>query len=275
MKTFWSTIQGSKSLPASVFMFFISIYLYFPGLMSVDSVTQLEQAYAHQYLDWHPPIMSVLWALLNHIYFGPAPFLILHNLVFWGALGLFAEIIFETRTKASCFIIGIGLFPTVITQTGIIWKDVGFSFSLFFIAVALFAIQERRTILARRKLLVALIPFLFYATAVRANSIPAIPLVLFWALSIYWPDWTFLKRAFLSVATTFLFVIAVLIFNRAVTSGESAHLEQQIKAYDLVGITMKTGQILVPEYVKQKQLVGHNEDQESVPIPNILRNLLP
>jgi hypothetical protein len=59
----------------------VSIYA-FPGFMAWDSVEQLAQARAGQLTDWHPPLMSAIWGVLDRIVPGAAAMFVLQNSLF-------------------------------------------------------------------------------------------------------------------------------------------------------------------------------------------------
>src|SRR5436190_2041437 len=54
----------------------------FPGFMSTDSIDQLTQARTGVYTDWHPPLMALVWKLLDGIVSGPVLMLVLQTGLF-------------------------------------------------------------------------------------------------------------------------------------------------------------------------------------------------
>ena len=60
-----------------------TLYVFYPGYMSNDSVDQLTQGRENLYNAWHPPIMSWVWGRLDQVIPGPLGMLIFHNLLFW------------------------------------------------------------------------------------------------------------------------------------------------------------------------------------------------
>src|SRR5216684_4025026 len=77
------------SLLAAALGVVFTVASFFPGYMSPDSVWQLQQGRAMRFNDWHPPVMSFLWGVIDRVVPGPAGMLVLHNVMFWAGLSLF------------------------------------------------------------------------------------------------------------------------------------------------------------------------------------------
>src|SRR5438270_9612044 len=56
-----------------------TVYCYYPGNMSSDSLDQYTQGRTGMFNDWHPPVMSYLWSLMDKVIPGPAGMLIFNN----------------------------------------------------------------------------------------------------------------------------------------------------------------------------------------------------
>src|SRR4030088_2811149 len=122
----WTVPVGSRlacSIAAALGVVF-AVASFFPGYMSPDSVSQLSQGRAMTFTDWHPPVMSFLWGLIDRIIAGPAGMLVLHNFMFWAGLGLFVHHLGFERAWAATAILLTGLFPPVLALLSTIWKDV-------------------------------------------------------------------------------------------------------------------------------------------------------
>ena len=57
--------------------FALAVAAFYPGYMSPDSTSQLMQARAWDFTDWHPPLMAALWGLVDRVFPGPAGMLVL------------------------------------------------------------------------------------------------------------------------------------------------------------------------------------------------------
>lgn len=99
----------------------VSIYA-FPGYIAYDSLDQLRQARAGVMTDWHPPIMSALWGLLDRIVSGALLMLVLQCSLFLG--GLYALLRRKLEpTRAVVLTLVIFAMPPVLTMMAVILKD--------------------------------------------------------------------------------------------------------------------------------------------------------
>ena len=85
--------------------------VFWPGLMSADSVWQLEMARAGRYTDWHPPLCLILWRGADKLLPGPAGMLLLQGATLWTALALFTRAALGAGWRA-------GLAATSATPSG-------------------------------------------------------------------------------------------------------------------------------------------------------------
>src|SRR5215471_4745940 len=157
------------SLAAVVGLVF-TVACFFPGYMSPDSISQLWQGRTLSFTDWHPPVMSLLWGLLDRIIPGPAGMLILHNMMFWGGLSLFVYHLGFERAWAAAAILLVGLSPPVFGTLSTIWKDVSMGCSLL-LGCGLLLRAEREQ--SRIAWIMAVVSF-WYGLAVRHNAIVAV-----------------------------------------------------------------------------------------------------
>ncbi|HEX9174200.1 MAG TPA: hypothetical protein VF861_16240, partial [Telluria sp.] len=68
--------------------FVLSRMAFFPGFMSPDSFMQFEQSRTLRFTDWHPPLMSALWSVLNRVAHGPEGMLDFQLALLWLGLAL-------------------------------------------------------------------------------------------------------------------------------------------------------------------------------------------
>ncbi|UUZ52760.1 hypothetical protein LP419_26560 [Massilia sp. H-1] len=80
--------------------------------MSPDSFMQFEQARTLRFTDWHPPLMSALWSLLDRFSPGPGPMLLFQLSLLWLGLGLWC---WHYRQRPLAWLLPlIGLLPWVL-----------------------------------------------------------------------------------------------------------------------------------------------------------------
>jgi hypothetical protein len=153
----------------------VAIYAW-PGYMVQDAMDQLAQARAGEFTDWHPPVMAVLWGVLDRIVAGPALMLVLQCASFAGAL----FVLLRRRTSARWALVGSLLvlaFPPVLAAMGVVVKD---SLMCGALLVGCAAITSDRP----RAQLASLAAFAF-AAALRHNALAAVIPLIAWLAP--WP----------------------------------------------------------------------------------------
>jgi hypothetical protein len=150
--------------------------------MSYDSLYQYEQVLGNaQLTNLHPPIMIYLWRLTNHVVAGPGGLLLLHQLIYWMSLFLFAGILSRNWWKQTLMILAIGFFPPTFLISVHIWKDAGLM-TAFMMGVSLL-LRAKET--KRNAYALFSLPFFLYGLAVRHNSILATLPLIFLFSEIY------------------------------------------------------------------------------------------
>ncbi|MCY7375802.1 MAG: hypothetical protein LH472_07500, partial [Pyrinomonadaceae bacterium] len=100
---------------AVCFSFFaLTIWAFYPGLMSPDSLANLTGGRENFIHDINSPVMSYLWGKLDRLVAGPALMFVLQNLVFWTAAAIFWR---TTRGKSfglATALISLGLLPQIL-----------------------------------------------------------------------------------------------------------------------------------------------------------------
>lgn len=158
--------------------FAIDVAAYWPGQMSFDSAYAWWQARGGESTNITSPAMIDLWRVGDAIVEGPASMFVLHLAMFWCGLALFVHTLRLRNTTMIVAMIAVAFAPVPWLLRAHVWTDVGL-FSALTLAAAMIAAaaDTRRTIW-----LVAAIPFLFYATALRHNALPAVlPLAAWWS----------------------------------------------------------------------------------------------
>lgn len=248
-------------LPTIVFSFgmlCVTVYVFFPGFLSMDSEWQLQQAKNFYFFDWHPPIMSWLWSMLNHIYYGPTSMLVFQNLVYWLAVSLFAFQVFPKSNWRRISLIAIfSLFPPIYIQLGSIWKDTSMAASLFLVSGSLLFLEEytraAKYLILRIVLITVILVFLFYGFALRLNSAPAIIMLAFWLGTILFKSK--IKSLIFAVLLLGLFYAGNRVLLDYYLHPVPTYPYQQVAIHDLAAISIAKNQVLFPKYaVSYKQL---------------------
>jgi len=227
-------------------LFLVSLYFFWPGILRVDSIGQYEQAVMGTFNDHHPPIMAAFWRILNYIYQGPAPMLIFHLSLLWGAAAVFC--MSYKKSAWSWFFVIIPLWPQVLCYAPFVLKDAGFALS-FLLAAALlshYTLQQKKPPLG---LVVFILLLMFYGAAVKYQGIFLLPVLCLWLAGTF--------QAFKKIKTVFwgglLFCFMffnVETLNNSITNSKN-YSWQYVKLYDLASISLQTNKNLFPNFILQ------------------------
>ncbi|MFO1519194.1 MAG: hypothetical protein U1F57_05990 [bacterium] len=271
------TFKITDGLPvlAMLFGFAWVVLTYYPGVMSIDPLWQLEQARTGSYNEWHPPLMAFLWSFLDRIVSGPAGILLFHNLLFWVGLYVLVVCTVKSRPLSALFILGIGLFPPIFALLGTVWKDVGMGVSLVFAAAMLTA----ATVSRRNLPLWLALPALFYAFAVRHNSLFAVAPLLFWMASLLYNKGRgggFHPKVFAVLCTAFM----LLIFygtnrgiNRIALKATPAFPLQMVLIQDFIDLSLEKNQMLLPGLLQRQDAPLSFEEMKQTPPSLVFKRL--
>ncbi len=234
-----------SAILSALFGFFVSIYFFYPGFMTNDSVIALDEARTGQFTDLQPPLMAWVWGKFDQIVPGPIGMLVFHNALFWTALALLAISIFDKPRARALFVLSFGFFPPIFSLLGMIWKDVGMGSALLLGSSLVLLAQKK----ASRILLALSIPSFVYAFTIRHNAILIAPLFCLWiSLNITKK----IRSALFVTVFLFCFFIAFLKISTAVLiQDRRQYTEQAIYIQDLAGISIDQGSLQFPDSFKQ------------------------
>lgn len=219
----------------------LDIAAFWPGQMSFDSAYTWWQARGGTTTDIAPPVLIHLWRLCDAIVEGPGLVFALHLALFWSGLALIADAIAAARWRAIALVVVVALTPVTWLLRSHVWTDVGLFSSLVFVVGALLQAQTTR----RRAWIVAALPVLFYASAVRFNALPA---VLPFALWIGWlVAQTRVRIAFVAAGLC----VGMAAFCAIVNAQVDRHvpLWTATAEWDLAAISVATGEMLLPPFM--------------------------
>jgi len=146
----------------------------YPGLMAYDSCDQLDQARRWDLGDWHPPVMSALWRLVEVFIAGPFGMFALQVVGF--VLGAYWILRHEIAPRrAAIAVTVIAWLPPILTVMAVVWKDAQMAAYLLLGIAGLLATKRRWRYLG--------IAALVLASAMRHNAAAAtlVPMVLLWS----------------------------------------------------------------------------------------------
>jgi hypothetical protein len=229
--------------------FVLTFAAFYPGLMSPDSEDQMSQAMRFAFSDWHPVMMALIWAGTNAIVRGPLGLFVLLQLMYWGGFLLICRY-FANRSRA-CFWCALVLpfMPFLINFSGTLWKD-ALVFDCFLLSVGILLAYQGRRRYVPLVLAIFVFVLLVVAALARHNSVlSAIPL----AALLFWPRASDGERVSAIVrrmaAASLVVVVAVLVATIALNTllrPVKTYPSSQVLIFDLVGVSTRTGSILLP-----------------------------
>lgn len=254
----WRAIYRCLFCVFLVLSVYLTLAAFFPGVFSNDSADQLREAMSGSFWDWHPPLMAWVWALLIKATGSVESLLILHVLILTIGAIFWAKILEVLGLQYwTPFVAIVLVTPVVINFSGVLWKDVGFAFSLLLsCGIVGLAFAVRRISAARIVVVVCLVA---YAFGVRTNGILAISPVIFmlvWtAVAQRKPKLSQGAMLTVSVGTAVLVLVGIVagvqVLSYQYIKAQKRYPIQYLELYDIAGISSISGVDYFPEYVKK------------------------
>lgn len=233
-----------------VFLLFLHLLLIWPGYFSPDSAAQYQMAIQGVYSDHHPPLMSFVWRYLNYIVSGPGMMLLLQLSFLYGSIFYLINSV-KKLGYISLLLIVLPIVPQVMRYSSTIWKDAHFAFSFLFIASYLAYLTVNKLKLKWYQF-IGLLIILLYGTAVKFQAQYCAPVLLIWMVYAVL-DYKFLhKKIFGILGGLLIFFYGCLntINYILIPNVKKDYSWQQVKLYDLAGISMAINQDLFPNFSK-------------------------
>src|SRR5690606_21130949 len=121
----------------------LTIALFYPGFLSVDSAVQWSQARSGAYQNNHPVLMALMWSMIDRVWPGPGGMFVLHAALFWVASGWFAREACRRPGPQAVLTLALGLWPPVLGIVAHVWKD-GPMTAFVLLAVAALLAERRQ-----------------------------------------------------------------------------------------------------------------------------------
>ena len=220
--------------------------------MGYDSLSQWYQVNRILPIDnWHPPVIVYLWRALNVVVNGPLGLLIFQQVLYWAGLGLLVFSFSERNSWKRKIIVltALGFFPVVWFATASVWKDALMISSLLFSIGVTSLLVKNRLKNAYRPLAVVLILLgLLFAGATRHNGLLAVlPLSTFLFGLILFGSSKMLKQVAFSTLGVGVLLVLSLQVNKVGVQVPYPYLVNQIFLWDVAGISIEKGELLIPE----------------------------
>jgi hypothetical protein len=227
----------------------LTTFLFFPGLMSFDSIYQYRQVIGDMPVqNYHPPIMVYAWQL-GHGVLGPGSLLVFHQFMYWTAIALIGISIHPAWLIRFFVVLILGLLPPLWIHSATLWNDAAVM-SSFLLAVACSLLLGKTG--SRWVLLIGVVALFYGLSAKSTGLIAAIP--LFFLLSDAWfranttkPKSTRRRWLSVSVMASGLMVSAVVFSLLLGSMGVVKSTKwPTIALWDLAAVSLAEHKVLIP-----------------------------
>lgn len=228
----------------------VTLLLFYPGYLSVDSAVQLWHARTGAYTSDHPVAMAMLWSWIDPVWPGSGGLFVLFVAGFWLALAWLAYELFPRGRPQALTVLIIGLWPANLALIAHVWKDVPTA-TCAVLAVALL-LRERRLPSARLRWM--LWAPLVVACLFRHNALPFV-LPLLWYWSGRWPSLTdsSVRRVVATVTATAAIALVAALPNHLPSVTQRA-VWPLLQTCDLAALSVRTDQMLIPDSMQEQSL---------------------
>ena len=200
-----------QSALVAVCMLALLVIVFYPGYMSPDSISHLEQATGVAHLtDWHPPVMTRLWGFLIRVTGHISSMLIFQLVLLVAAMFILSILVYRhTRNRAwALSVYMIVLLPNIVNIAGVVWKDVQMAFSLTLAVLLIWFIVSSKKPLGRvatYSIAGLALLLILYAGMLRYNALFAVLPILFVLPSLLTkrtPVWSGLASVIIGLVVT-------------------------------------------------------------------------
>lgn len=224
------------------------VLVFYPGLMSPDSFTQMGQARSGVLTDAHPPLLVYFWMGAELFVVGPFLMLVAQVLLVMGGVLVVSRHLTDDPWWQAGIVLVVALFPPTASILGVIWKDIWLEgFVLWAVHFALLAWRGSRW------WGLAAVVSMWFAAGMRHNGLAAVaPVAVLLAVPwvARWRVSTWLRGAGALALGGVLSVVVfglVSTFQSAVVHEHDSYW-QVLAAYDLAGISAREDELLIPEH---------------------------
>ncbi|WP_157659105.1 hypothetical protein [Thauera butanivorans] len=218
------------------------IHASYPGYMNADSFGQLQQILDGRYGGLYSHFTTFVWSLAHAVLPGPAGFIVLDNLLIWGALALLVRGAVRITGAWSLLVLVVPWLPGVFNYLGHVHRDAMLAAWLLMAFACAFKANQAETGPRARIVWQLLANMLALAIfLIRENAIfGLIPLLLYANLCFGWR-----RNLLAAVLMLCLMPVTQMVQNRLL-GVESVHAGDGIKAYHLVALSYFENRNLFP-----------------------------
>lgn len=245
-RTLRSFALSARVLPwlIAIAGFAFDVAAYWPGQMSFDSAYAWWQARGGETTDIAPQLLIYVWRACDLLLEGPGLVFVMHLALFWSGLALLSDALRISRPRTTALMLLVAFAPVPWLLRGHVWTDVGMFSALLFAVGALARAHATQT----RGWILAALPALFYAAAVRHNALPAVLPLAVWVAWLAGAPMTTRSRIAISAAA----LCAILIAGAALINSSVQRrvpLWPAVAQWDLAAISIASDDMLLPSFM--------------------------
>lgn len=247
-------VRNKTFVPIGVSLLFAVFfsYIFAPGLMSVDSISQYKQTIGLQHVnDYFPVVMVRLWQILFPVT-GASSILVFDQILYWLSVCIISIFIFRSALARTSSVILLGLWPPLLIISLHVWKDAGMLVTFLLASGAIIANERQPRFFWASIAVISL----FYAVTVRYNAFTgAVPLVFYIAWQLFRRySHSCAKKISFCLSGVFLFLLVSYGILRVVNIGATTvNPWSNIVTWDMAAISIKTNKDYIPKYMTHGQ----------------------
>src|SRR5262249_56756917 len=119
------------------------LYVFYPGIMTFDSLYIYKDMAKRAFGDWQSPAMLALWMVIDPIAPGPGSIFLLTAALYWLAFTIVAMGVARHSPQLALLVPVLGLSPPAFVLVGVIWRDILFGILWLLAAGVGFFVFER------------------------------------------------------------------------------------------------------------------------------------
>lgn len=248
MQAYFDIAKKSSLQMVFLLLAVLNASLFFPGLMSPDSIGYYSEARNHHYSDHNCPLLSYLWHYLNYIHDGSALMYLINIGMLWGSVYFLTFRIFKDTKYLKYLCLLIPFVPQVIVYAGWIWKDLVFSYGFGLLGMYLAAKSLQQKSIPWYATVLFIIG-LIYFTAAKYQAQFVAPVLICWYFFVQnkckfnWKVFAATIIGIICLVTTVDTIKSAIVNKHGKGSNYSW---QYVKAFDIGGMSVFSGQNLMP-----------------------------
>jgi len=212
----------------------LTLYVFFPGVMTYDAKYIYIATKAVQPGDWQSPAMVAIWKWIDPLAPGAASMFLLIITIYWLAFLLLALSVAARSPILAAGLLILAALPPAFTLLGIIWRDILFAAAWLMAAVLARTARERAAAVRIPVQIVAL-GFAALGLLLRPNALFAVPIL---AIYILWPMTFRPTRAalvYIPLAAAFYALVPLVYYG--VLNAKKENPLHSVLVFDLGGVS--------------------------------------